>query len=162
MVPAAEQTKFVAEDTPATSSEPESEPLAEQEGWQILKAALLRELGLNALRIFLGLAALGTLACALIWSYDRVVALGPQIYDQLRKIIPPVPVSAVVPAKAQLPEPPVVQSKPKKQGHKHSRLKHQRKLAAVARPYRRYDYLDHPTGGHIEYTDGTITEYSWH
>jgi hypothetical protein len=161
VVSGAEELKIVAKDVPATSAEPESEPLAEQEGWQILKAALLRELGINALRIFLGLAALGTLACALIWSYDHVVALSPQIYEQLRKIIAPVAASAVGPAKAQLPEPPVVPTKPKKQGHKHSHHQHHRKVA-VARAYRRYDNLDHPSGGHIEYSDGTITEYSWH
>lgn len=150
--------------------EPEIAPLPEQEGWQILKAALLREVGFNTLRVVSLLAVLGGLVYLGLWSCRTVASYGPQIYEQLEKAAkmlpaggPPKPVFLPVDKGSEKKAPPVVTSAPLKAkvAPKRHRHKSPKTVAARSRAYTNFYGVENPTGGQVNYSDGTITEYSW-
>lgn len=145
-------------------------PLQEGEGWQILKEDFYREVKVNAARFFAGLLLLGGVICGGFWAFKQLTSVLPQVYkdaeSRLAKLMPPkvVPsLPAVAPSPVKSGDTAGGGERPRlKARSRHTAHRSGSRGTASVRPRQNYWGVENPTGGVVIYTDGTITEYSWH
>lgn len=160
-----------------TNSEPDSksnsdsvpDASASDMGWRIARQAMVRDFLFLAGRSFVGIALVGLLSFATYHLYRASQNIKPEaltagFYKVFPALKPHQPVF-IDEVKAAKPEKNTAEPE-KKTVRKERKRKIARKGHNRVRVAKRYNYSpwagDHPNGGEITYTDGTITEYTWY
>lgn len=159
-----------------TNSEPASksnsnapDAAASDMGWRIARQAMVRDFLFLAGRSFVGIALVGLLSFATYHLYSASQNIKPEaltagFYKVFPALKPHQPVF-IDEVKAAKPEKNTAEPE-KKTVRKERKRKIARKGHNRVKVAKRYNYSpwagDHPNGGEITYTDGTITEYTWY
>jgi hypothetical protein len=159
-----------------TNSEPDSkshsnapDAAASDMGWRIARQAMVRDFLFLAGRSFVGIALVGLLSFATYHLYRASQNINPEaltagFYKVFPALKPHQPVF-IDEVKAVKPEKNTAEPE-KKTVRKERKRKIARKGHNRVKVAKRYNYSpwagDHPNGGEITYTDGTITEYTWY
>ena len=159
-----------------TNSEPDSksnsnapDATASDMGWRIARQAMVRDFLFLAGRSFVGIALVGLMSFATYHLYRASQSIKPEaltagFYKVFPALKPHQPVF-IDEVKADKPEKNTAEPE-KKTVRKERKRKIARKAHNRVRVAKRYNYSpwagDHPNGGEITYTDGTITEYTWY
>mgnify|MGYP000851738233 FL=1 len=148
------------------------------EGWRIARQAMVRDFLVLSGKGFAGFVVLAVVGFSVLWGFDKVRQVNPQtVKSSLAKIFPvlnglnnsPSNSEPVVSIPQETPAP-TEKVRTASRSRSRNSLKERRNArrnqsrVKVARRYSPYSYwsADHPNGGSITYSDGTITEYTWH
>ncbi len=153
-------------------------PAASDEGWRIARQAMVRDFLVLSGKGFAGFVVLAVVGVSVLWGFDKLRQVNPQtVKSSLTKIFPvlnglnsspsmPEPVVSTPPEPAAATEKVRTASRSRNRNSLKERRNSRRSQSRVkvARRYSPYSYwsADHPNGGSITYSDGTITEYTWH
>ncbi|MBX9939480.1 MAG: hypothetical protein K2Y32_09515 [Candidatus Obscuribacterales bacterium] len=138
-------------------------------GWRIARQAMVRDFLFLAGRSFVGIALVGLLAFASYHLYKASQSIKPEaltagFYRVFPALKPHQPVF-IDEVKADKSDKNTAEPE-KKAVRKERKRKIARKGHNRVKVAKRYNYSpwagDHPSGGEITYTDGTITEYTWY
>jgi len=141
------------------------------DGWRIARQAMVREFMVFSTRTLVGLALVGVVGMLLFVCIKKVstvdpksvIAFASQIFPVLKQVPVESETTVVEPVKVEAVTPTV--SRPRKVA---SRPRKNIKKRQIAQANGRrggsgyYFGSDAPTGGDITYSDGTLTEYTWH
>lgn len=158
-----------ADFSPSSRSSSGTDASSSDMGWRIARQAMVRDFLFLAGRSFVGIALVGLLAFASYHLYKASQSIKPEaltagFYRVFPALKPHQPVF-IDEVKADKSEKNTAEPE-KRAVRKERKRKIARKGHNRVRVAKRYNYSpwagDHPSGGEITYTDGTITEYTWY
>ncbi|MBP7577106.1 MAG: hypothetical protein KA794_10420 [Candidatus Obscuribacter sp.] len=141
------------------------------DGWRIARQAMVREFMVFSTRTLVGLALVGIVGMLLFVCIKKVSAIDPKsvitFASQIFPVLKQVPVQSetaqVEPVKVEATSTTV--NRPRKIASRPRKNTKKRQIAQAAGRRGGSGYYfgsDAPTGGDITYSDGTLTEYTWH